>query len=145
VVRFTPRPLYPQGKTPSPPWYPLDRRPGGTQNRSESGGEEKSPQPLPGLEPPLIQPVSQRCTAELSSIQKPESVCSQRAGMAQEIEKTCYELEDVGLILGSNRTYSTPQRPALHPTQRPTIIGAYSPGRCTRFVSKSFRTESITK
>jgi hypothetical protein len=31
VVSFTPRPLYPQGKSPQ---YPLDRRLGGPQNRS---------------------------------------------------------------------------------------------------------------
>jgi hypothetical protein len=48
VVSFTPRPLHPQEKR---PWYPLDRRPGGSQSRSESGGEEKNSQPLPGLEP----------------------------------------------------------------------------------------------
>jgi hypothetical protein len=34
VVSFTPRPLYPQGKSPS---YPLDRRLGGPQSRSGHG------------------------------------------------------------------------------------------------------------
>jgi hypothetical protein len=34
VVSFTPRPLYPQGKS---PWYPLDRRLGGPQNWSDEG------------------------------------------------------------------------------------------------------------
>jgi hypothetical protein len=48
VVSFTPRPLYPQGKN---PWYPLDRRLGGPQNRSGRGGEEKTSQPPPGIEP----------------------------------------------------------------------------------------------
>jgi len=38
------------------PWYPLDRRMGGPQSRSEHGGEEKSSQPLSGLESPIIQP-----------------------------------------------------------------------------------------
>jgi hypothetical protein len=38
VVSSTPRPLYPQGKS---PWYPLDRRLGGPQSRSGRGGEEK--------------------------------------------------------------------------------------------------------
>jgi len=42
VVSFTPRPLYPQGKS---SWYTLDRRPGGTQSRSRRGGEEKNSQP----------------------------------------------------------------------------------------------------
>jgi hypothetical protein len=39
VVSFTPRSLYPQGKS---PWYPLDRR---------LGGEEKNSQHPPGIEP----------------------------------------------------------------------------------------------
>jgi hypothetical protein len=38
VVSLTPRPLYPQGKS---PWYPLDRRLGGPQSRSGRGDEEK--------------------------------------------------------------------------------------------------------
>jgi hypothetical protein len=46
VIRFTPRPLYPQGKS---SWYPLDRRLGGPQSYSGHGGEEKNSQPLPGL------------------------------------------------------------------------------------------------
>jgi hypothetical protein len=48
VVSFTPRPLYPQGKS---PWKPLDRRPGGPQSRSWSGGEDKNSQPPPEIEP----------------------------------------------------------------------------------------------
>jgi hypothetical protein len=63
MVSFTPRPLYPRRKS---PWYPSDRRIGGAQNRSGRGGEEKNSQPLPGLEPPIVQPVAQRCTTELS-------------------------------------------------------------------------------
>jgi hypothetical protein len=62
VVNFTPRPLYPQRKS---PWYPLDRRLGGTQNRSGYGDEEKNSQPLLGLEPLIIQSVAQRYTTEL--------------------------------------------------------------------------------
>jgi hypothetical protein len=34
VVSFTPRPFYPQGKS---PWYPLDRRLGGPQSRFGRG------------------------------------------------------------------------------------------------------------
>jgi hypothetical protein len=48
VDSFTPRPLYPQGKS---PWYPLDRRLGGHQRRSGRGGEEKNYQPPSGIEP----------------------------------------------------------------------------------------------
>jgi hypothetical protein len=64
VVSFTPRPLYRQGKS---PWYPLDRRLDGPQSRSGCGGEKNS-QPLPGLEPRIIQPVAQRYTTELSRL-----------------------------------------------------------------------------
>jgi hypothetical protein len=56
VVIFTPRPLYSQRKSPR---YPLDRRLGGPQSRSGRGGEDKNSQPLPGLEPPIIQPIAQ--------------------------------------------------------------------------------------
>jgi hypothetical protein len=66
VVSFTPRLLYPQGKS---PWQqPLDRRLGGPQSRSGRGGEEKNSQPLPGLKPLIIQPAAQRCTTELSRL-----------------------------------------------------------------------------
>jgi hypothetical protein len=46
----------PRGKS---SWYQLDRRLGGLQSRSGRGGEEKNSQPLPGFEPPIIQPVAQ--------------------------------------------------------------------------------------
>jgi hypothetical protein len=65
VVSFTHRPLYPQGKG---HWYPLDRRLGGSKSRSGHGGEEKNSQLLPGLETPIIQPVAQRYTTELSQL-----------------------------------------------------------------------------
>jgi hypothetical protein len=48
------------------PWYQLDRSLGALQSRSGRGGEEKNSQPLPGLEPPIIQPVAQRYTTELA-------------------------------------------------------------------------------
>jgi hypothetical protein len=48
------------------PWYPLDRRLGGPQSRSGCDGERKNSQHLPGLEPPIIQPVVQRYTTELT-------------------------------------------------------------------------------
>jgi len=63
VVSFTPRPLYPRGKS---PWYPLDRRICGPQSRSGRDGEEKNSQPLPGLKSPIIQPVAQRYITELT-------------------------------------------------------------------------------
>jgi hypothetical protein len=47
----------------------MDGRLGGPQSRSERGGDEKNSQPLPGLEPPIIQPVAQRYT-ELSQLPK---------------------------------------------------------------------------
>jgi hypothetical protein len=51
VVSFTPRPLYPQGKS---PYNLLDRRLGGPLSRSGRDGEEKNSQPPSGnrtLEP----------------------------------------------------------------------------------------------
>jgi hypothetical protein len=48
------------------PWYPLDRRLGWPQSRSGQGGEEKNYQPLPGLEHPIIEAVTQGYTTELS-------------------------------------------------------------------------------
>jgi hypothetical protein len=53
----------PQGKNPS---YPLDRRLGRPQNWSGRGSEKKNSQPLPGIEPLIIQPVAQRYTTEVS-------------------------------------------------------------------------------
>jgi hypothetical protein len=51
-----------QGKS---PWYTVDGRLDGPQSQSGRGGEEKNSQPLPGLEPPIIQLVAQRYTTEL--------------------------------------------------------------------------------
>jgi hypothetical protein len=48
MFSFTPRPLYPQGKS---PWCPLDRKLGAPQSRSGHGGEEKNSQLPPGIEP----------------------------------------------------------------------------------------------
>jgi hypothetical protein len=48
VVSFTPRLLYPQGKSRRDP---LDRRMGKAQNWSGHGVEEKISQPLSGIEP----------------------------------------------------------------------------------------------
>jgi len=59
MVSFTPRPFYPQRKS---PWYPLDRRLGGAQNRSGRCGKEKDSQA------PIIQPIAQRYTTELSQL-----------------------------------------------------------------------------
>jgi hypothetical protein len=39
--------VLPQGKS---PWYPLDRRMGGSQSRSGRGGEEKNSQLPSGIE-----------------------------------------------------------------------------------------------
>jgi hypothetical protein len=47
------------------PWYPLDRRLGGPQNRSGCSGEDKNSQPFPGLQLPIIQLVAQRYTIKL--------------------------------------------------------------------------------
>jgi hypothetical protein len=65
VVSFTPGPLDPQGKS---AWYLLDRRLGEPQSRYGRGGEKKNSHPLPGLEPLIIQTVSQRYTTELPRV-----------------------------------------------------------------------------
>jgi hypothetical protein len=54
VVRFTPRQLYPPGKSPQ---YPLDRRLGGPQSRSGRRGEKKSLAPI-GTRAPTPRPSS---------------------------------------------------------------------------------------
>jgi hypothetical protein len=88
VVSLTPRPLYPQGKS---PWYPLDGRRGGPQSRSGLGGVEKNSQPLSGLEPPIMQPVAQRYTTELSRLLLAHSwrlyECVSRSSQAESITK----------------------------------------------------------
>jgi hypothetical protein len=73
MVSFTLRPLYTHGKIPS---YPLDSRLSGPHSRSGRAGEQKISQHLPGLEPPIIQPVAQRCTAELTRL--PNGITSAR-------------------------------------------------------------------
>jgi hypothetical protein len=55
----------PPGKS---PWCPLDTRLGGTESRTGRSDEEKNSQPLPNFEPPIIQPVAQRYTAELTRL-----------------------------------------------------------------------------
>jgi hypothetical protein len=68
MVSFTPQSLYSQEKN---PWYPLDRRLGEPQSRFGRGGEEEISKPLPGLEFPIVQPVAQRYTTELSRSHTP--------------------------------------------------------------------------
>jgi hypothetical protein len=72
VVSFTLGPLYPKGKS---PLYPLDRRLGGHQSRPERGGEKKNSRHLPGLEPPILQPVAQRYNTELCRLLDALLVC----------------------------------------------------------------------
>jgi hypothetical protein len=48
--------------------YAVDKGLGGPQSWSVRGGEEKNSQALQGLEPPIIQSVFQRDTAELSRL-----------------------------------------------------------------------------
>jgi hypothetical protein len=67
AVSFTPWTFYTQGKN---PWYPLDRRLGGPQSQSGCGGEEKNSQPLPRLEPSIIQPIAQCYTTQLFQLPK---------------------------------------------------------------------------
>jgi hypothetical protein len=57
----------PQGKN---SFYLLDRRLGGSQSRSGSSGKERNFQPLPGLEPAIVQPVVQQCKIKLTVLSK---------------------------------------------------------------------------
>jgi hypothetical protein len=62
VINFTPGPLYPQERS-----LVLDRL-CGPRSRSRHGGEDKNPRPQLGFEHPIIQPVAQRYTTEISRI-----------------------------------------------------------------------------
>jgi hypothetical protein len=57
-----PATLFPGKEPPNP----LDGKLGGPQSRSGRDGEEKHSYPLAGLESPIVQPVAQRYTTELS-------------------------------------------------------------------------------
>jgi hypothetical protein len=61
VVGFTPRPLYPQEKS---PWYPLDRRLGGPRAVLDAVVKRKIPSSSRESNPrtPIVQPVAQRYT-----------------------------------------------------------------------------------
>jgi hypothetical protein len=62
VVSLAPRRFTSQVKS---PWCPIGRRLGRPQSRFGYGGEEKNSQPLPGLEPSIIQPVAQLYTTDV--------------------------------------------------------------------------------
>jgi hypothetical protein len=51
------------------PLVPSGSEAGWAYSLSGHGGEEKNSQPLPGFQPPIIQPVAQRCTTELPRLQ----------------------------------------------------------------------------
>jgi hypothetical protein len=50
------------------PRYPLDGKLGGPQSRSGCGGEKKTSQPLPGLEPLIIHFVAEFYITELTRL-----------------------------------------------------------------------------
>jgi hypothetical protein len=64
VFSFTPRPLYPWGKSPR---YPLDMRLGGLESRSGRCGEEKHLAPA-GNRTPAVHPVSRRDATDTAVI-----------------------------------------------------------------------------
>jgi hypothetical protein len=72
VVSFTPRLLYPRGKS---PWYPFDRRLGGPQIGFEHGTEEKNSQPPPGIETPIIRSSSPQPVDIPTELFLPKSNC----------------------------------------------------------------------
>jgi hypothetical protein len=64
VVSFTPRPLYPQGKS---PWYQLDRMLSGLHSWSGHGVKEKNSLPPPEIEPrPSARPARNQSLYRLS-------------------------------------------------------------------------------
>jgi hypothetical protein len=73
VVIFTSRPLYPRGKS---PWFPLDRRLGGPQNRSGRHGEKKILAPTGTRTPTSGRPARSQSLYRLSY---PGSLCMFRA------------------------------------------------------------------
>jgi hypothetical protein len=54
--------------------YPLNRRLGGSQSRS-GHGVKKNSQPLPGLEPAIIQTVARCCNTKLTKVKVNLSLC----------------------------------------------------------------------
>jgi hypothetical protein len=78
MVSFTPRPLYPQGKS---PWYPLDRRLGGLQSCSGRSGEKNSQLPRESNpRTPIIQPVACRYITELFRLLNECSILAENPG-----------------------------------------------------------------
>jgi hypothetical protein len=88
IGRFTPKR--------KSPWCPLDRRLGGPQRRSGRGGEEENSQPLPGLEPLIIQPVTQRYTTELSRLWNNKVLKESAVGLTTEIKVS--DLRNFGVL-----------------------------------------------
>jgi hypothetical protein len=121
VVSFTPRPLYPRGKSPR---CPLGRRLGGPHNRSERCGDEKILDPTGTRTPTclVVQPVASRYTD--SAIPAPHlgttfRMCGAQARQAVVTEVTTFITKNklhqshhlliwiqIGLLAGYSRKYS---------------------------------------
>jgi hypothetical protein len=94
-VSFTPGALYPQGKSPC---YPLDRRLCGPQSRSGCGGENKNSRPLPGLEPPIIQP--HKWVTDLKLGSKIDTLCNILPSPSRiEVDKTKEIFSPIWILL----------------------------------------------
>jgi hypothetical protein len=167
--RHTPSSLLP-GKEPP---YPFDRRLGGPQSRSGRSGEEKNSQPLPVLEPPIIQHVAQLswlpehyvmwtntdefslCTSDTSMLNSTGQLCNPRTTCP---EHGCLAKESNLSITKWNPIEDTPSRPQkfsrLHNRNHDYRFqgGSQAPGQHRNIdhthiecVSESFRTELIMK
>jgi hypothetical protein len=131
VISFTTRPLYPQGKG---PWYLLNRSLGGPQSRSGRGGEEKNSQPLPGLEPLIIQPVAQSYTMSLRIVtnsieQSPLSEADSRT-VCQEKKASLSRLK-----ASATSSYSEPVQSSPHPHLHLGLNKQFLPFSCTHLLS----------
>jgi hypothetical protein len=113
------RPLYSQGKS---PWYPLDRRLGGSQSWSGRGGEEKNSEPPPGIE-------TQNPDWVIITFQESFYLLSRwmwgRVGIAQSGWSEFESRQGLGIFI-----FTTASRTALGPTQPPTqwVPGSLSLG-----------------
>jgi hypothetical protein len=90
VVSFTPRPLYPWGKSPR---YPLDRRLGGLQSRSGRCGEQKILDPTGTRTPTPRRPASSQSLYRLSYPNSHNTSVTSRFFFCSRLFNQCLSIE----------------------------------------------------